>query len=625
MIDACTRIGILVHRKAYLLLTIMDNQVQEIKSRLDIVDIVSDYVELKKAGINYKGVCPFHNEKSPSFFVNQDKQIFHCFGCNEGGDIYSFLQKIEGINFAESLRILAKRAGVVLERGNPEVYKKKNRAIEIVYLAVQYYYQSLLKSKSGEIARSYLKERHVTDELIDEFQLGYAPDQWDALFTFLLSRGYRDKEIFDAGLVVQKQKGGYYDRFRNRVMFPIRDVNGDFIGFGARKLSEHDKGGKYINSPQSMIYDKSKVIYGLSMAKKAIKEHDYVIVVEGYLDVIANHKVGIQNVVASSGIAFTPDQIRLIKRYTKNIYYCFDNDTAGIQALYRATITGFEEGMNVKTIYIPKSCGKDADECINNNPSTWKQCIEKARDGLDFFIEISAQNISDIRVKAQRIDRLLNMAKYIQNPIEQSHWISKIAQSMDEDIYNIQSRFKALLTGDKRIKRAVVQQEPVPITVEREILKEDTALQKMYVLVMKFYLRYPRLYDGLELDKYIIDPVYKELYNSLNVYYTSSGNALPLNEKGTFEYEEFISKANVQIDKGRLAEYFNKWYIQSEKLTQLSDYTQEYTELIRNIKKGFIKYTLNRVSKQIDKETDEQKIIELTQLSQDLISQYKNL
>ena len=307
----------------------MDN-VEEIKLKTDIVDIISEYVELKKAGMgSYKACCPFHNEKTPSFVVSQDKQIFHCFGCGKGGDVFTFIQEIEGIDFKEALNILAKKAGVELKTTDyiKKEQTKREKILEILNLSTKYY-QKLLTLKQGETALKYLKNRGLKDETIKKFKIGYSPNNWDNLYRFLKSKGYQDLDIFLSGMIVKKDGGGYYDRFRNRVMFPISDIYGNVIAFTARVLEKDSKQAKYINSPQTEVYDKSSILFGLDIAKSKIKQKDFVIIVEGQMDLITSVEFGTENIIASSGTALTEKQIKILKRYTKNLHFYFDKDKA---------------------------------------------------------------------------------------------------------------------------------------------------------------------------------------------------------------------------------------------------------------------------------------------------------
>ena len=307
----------------------MDNNIEKIKERVDIVDLISSYLKLQKAGVNYKAKCPFHNEKTPSFSVSPERQVWHCFGCGKGGDQFTFVQEIEGADFPEALRILARRAGVELEHFDRSLQNEKTRLLEICELASTFFEKQLWHSNAGAKVLAYLKDRGVEESSVREFQLGYAPDSWDSLSAFLKSRGYGEQEIFNAGLSVKKETGGYYDRFRSRITFPVLDINGQTVGFTGRdfdsgkKEDREIKLAKYVNTPQTLIYDKSRVIYGLDKAKTEIRKKDKCVVVEGNMDVILSRQAGAENVVASSGTALTEQHLKTIKRYTNNLALCF--------------------------------------------------------------------------------------------------------------------------------------------------------------------------------------------------------------------------------------------------------------------------------------------------------------
>src|SRR3989339_70222 len=340
---------------------------QLIKEKLDIVQTIQEYVPLKKAGIYYKAPCPFHREKTPSFMVNAEKQIWKCFGCSKGGDIFSFIQEMEGLDFPEALKLLADRAGVKIDSYRSEIDKsQKNRILDINQKAASFFHHILTEMEGANGAREYLDKRGLTKETIEKWQIGFVPDQWDLLTKYFLKKGIGIDDLVVAGLVIKKDVAragqGFYDRFRGRIMFPIWDVHGNVVGFTGRVLVEtENSGGKYMNTPQTLVYDKSRVIYGLDKAKTEIKAQDQVVLVEGQMDVVACHQAGMKNVVASSGTALTLEQIKLLKRYSSNIAMAFDGDSAGVAAAKRGVNIALGEGLNVKTIRIPEGKGKDPD------------------------------------------------------------------------------------------------------------------------------------------------------------------------------------------------------------------------------------------------------------------------
>ncbi|GAH91630.1 unnamed protein product [marine sediment metagenome] len=357
--------------------------ISEVKQKMDIVEVISDYVPLQKAGRNFKALCPFHSEKHPSFFVFPEQQTWHCFGaCGTGGDVFSFVMKKEGIDFGQALRLLAQRAGITLS--SPEISKsaedkKRERLFQINEAAAEYYRHLLFNTKAGEPARAYLSKRKITPETMEKFRLGFSPDSWEALKKFLMSKGYEERELFEAGLIIEKEGGGNYDRFRNRLMFPICDIQGRVTGFGARVLDESLP--KYINSPQTPIFDKSGNLYGIDQAKLAARQKNLVIIVEGYMDVLRAHQHGWQNVVASMGTSVTEKQVAIVKRSSKNIALSLDADAAGEEATLRSAevlidslekkvtpiptwsgLVKYENILNAEIKVIPLPQGKDPDK-----------------------------------------------------------------------------------------------------------------------------------------------------------------------------------------------------------------------------------------------------------------------
>jgi len=415
----------------------MSTTTEQIKESLDIVDFIRQYLEVKPAGSNFKALCPFHKEDTPSFMISPAKQIFKCFGCGKGGDIFTFLQEYEGIEFKEALRILADKAGVRLPKFNKKITSQRNRLYDILRLTENFYYLVLLKSKSAKTARDYLKKRGLTDLTIDSFKLGYAPDKWRALFDFLNKKGFKEQEIMQTGLI-GKSNNRFFDKFRNRLMFPILDEYSRTVGFGGRILKKQKNQAKYINSPQNKIYDKSKVLYGLDKAKEAIRKQDLVVLVEGYMDVISSHQIGVNNVVAASGTALSEHQIKLIKRFTNNLILCFDMDSAGIAAALRCYKIASQLEMNTKVIQLPK--GKDPDDLIRHDPKAWKRALEKSQYIVDYYFDIvlDGLNLNNLTDKKQAKKRLLPLIFNMSDQLERAHYLDKLASLLKVDVQVLQ-------------------------------------------------------------------------------------------------------------------------------------------------------------------------------------------
>ncbi|GAB4269099.1 DNA primase [Thermincola ferriacetica] len=365
---------------------IPDDIVDEIRQRNDIYTIVSEYLRLKKQGRNYVGLCPFHNEKTPSFTVSPEKQMYYCFGCGAGGNVISFIMQIENLNFPEAVKFLADKAGIVIPDGKNSAAAQKLRQREKAYrlneLVKNFYHYILLNHDIAAGAREYLLKRGIDRATIEKFQLGFAPPGWDSLLGFLQKRGYSPDYLEAQGLVTKRSTGtGYYDRFRNRVMFPIWDHKNNVIGFGGRVLD--DSLPKYLNSPETSVFNKSKNLYGINFAIPAIREQEHVVIVEGYMDVITCHQYGVSNVVASLGTAMTREQGKILARYAPNVYIAYDADTAGVAATLRGLEILQDAGCRVKVVTIPD--GKDPDELIRKKgPESFTRLI---REGSKSLIE----------------------------------------------------------------------------------------------------------------------------------------------------------------------------------------------------------------------------------------------
>lgn len=369
---------------------------EEIKKTADIVEVIGQYVELKKRGQNHIGLCPFHSERSPSFTVNQSKQIYHCFGCGRGGDVFSFWMEYHNLTFPQSLKDLAERYNVALPRQtNLPAERKKTELKEILSkinrLAGNYFHEILLSSPEGRPGRDYLSSRHITGETISTFKLGYAPSRWDGLAKQLKSKGIPLKIAERAGLMVSRKDGDYYDRFRGRIIFPIFDLNQQIIGFGGRILD--DSLPKYINSPETPLYHKGSSLYGLDSAFRKIREAGLAILVEGYMDVLALRQHGISNVVATLGTALTSDQTRKLKGYTKNVVVLFDPDEAGREAALKSFPLFLKEGISAKVLVLPG--GEDPDSFVNGHgPEAFQQLLEEAKPIFDFYLDQALANVA---------------------------------------------------------------------------------------------------------------------------------------------------------------------------------------------------------------------------------------
>lgn len=413
----------------------MSSDVSKIKERLNIVDVIGDYVKLNNVGSYFKAKCPFHEERTPSFVVNVDRQTYHCFGCEAGGDVISFVMEIDGLEFREALKFLADRAGIELNvytAEQKEAQDTKFRLYEIMNHATAFYEKQLWSSSLAQEVRNYLKNRGLSEEVLKKFQVGFAPDGWNNLEKFLLLKGYNASELIQAGICISKNTGGQYDRFRNRIMFPIPDVLGRIIGFTARVMpNDTESQAKYINTPESPLYHKSNILYGIHHAKKSIKKENSVIIVEGNVDVIASHQANIENVVAVSGTALTSEHIKILKTKSENFILFFDADEAGKKAARRSAIACLANDVQLSLISIEN--GKDAADIVTQNPQKLKEVIKSSQGALEFFIDIAKKEY-DIKVpheKRKAIESILEFIVVVSHPIEKEAWIKRCA-----DVFN---------------------------------------------------------------------------------------------------------------------------------------------------------------------------------------------
>lgn len=406
----------------------MASTVEEIKSRLSITEVVSGYLKLERAGSNFRARCPFHNEKTPSFFVSPVRGTYHCFGCNKGGDMISFVQELEGLDFTGALKVLADRAGVVIKFEKPGERSEKEKVRKVLEDAVVYFTSQI--EKQTEVL-SYLKSRGLKDQTREEFKIGFAPDGWSNLIDYLKARGHTADLIEKAGLAVKGDKRPY-DRFRSRIMFPLYDTSGQVVGFSGRIFGDgkDEESAKYVNSPQTVLYDKSRVLYGFDRAKTEIRKADTCVLVEGQMDVIMSQQVGVRNAVAVSGTALTGEHLKIINRLASNLVVAFDSDEAGLAALHRATEMAIPMGFNVRAV--PLEGAKDPADLARDNPDLLKKAVGGAINVVDFLIGLLQEKYSDkreLRLAAQK--QILPLVALIPNKIDQAHYVEKLAGTLD--------------------------------------------------------------------------------------------------------------------------------------------------------------------------------------------------
>ncbi|MBN1643599.1 MAG: DNA primase, partial [Dehalococcoidales bacterium] len=471
------------------------------------VEVIGQYVKLTKAGRNFKALCPFHNEKTPSFFVFPERQSWHCFGaCSTGGDVFSFVMKKEGLDFGEALRLLADKVGIRLpseiERGPAK--DEKDSLFQLNEAAAQYYHNLLLNSPAGEKAKNYFIERGLNLKSITDFQLGFSPNAWETLKLYLLEKGYSEAESLAAGMILKTEEGKTYDRFRNRLIFPIRDARGRTTGFSGRVLD--DSLPKYMNSPQTAIFDKSGTIYGIDTASQIIRRQDMAIVVEGYMDVIVAHQYGFENVVASMGTAITEKHVNILKKMTKNIALALDADAAGEEAMLRCV--EYENSLNTEVKIIILPAGKDPDEVIKENPELWQDLVKKAVPVIDYTIDmtVSRQDMSTASAKSQAANNLLAIIAKVGDSIRRDHYLTKISKLTGISYNTLEGVLKGYLKP-KQQKRGAGTAAP-------SLLLQTTISNPREEYCLALLLQYPELKnhdEGLSPD-YFQNSENREIY-----------------------------------------------------------------------------------------------------------------
>ncbi len=567
----------------------MPNNLEDIKSRLDIVDIISEYIKLNQAGINFKAPCPFHKEKTPSFFVSSEKQIFHCFGCGVGGDIFEFIKRIEGVEFPEALRILAQKANVKIDYDyNPELSNKKTRTQDILKKSVEYFHKNLLDNPVAKIARDYLESRGVGSEAISMFNLGYSEDSWDGLLKYLKSLNYSEIEIEQSGLILKSQKGGFsfYDRFRNRLMFPINNVFGQPIGFTARILVKDDTQGKYVNSPQSDIFDKSSVLYNMDLAKLEIKNKNYTILVEGNVDVISAYMAGTKNVVATSGTALTTQQVKILKRYSDNVIIAYDGDMAGIKATFRIVDNALGENMNIKVASLPK--GVDPDDLVRQGKEKWLDAIKSARPIMDFVFDkiINSIDLSNVFEKKQAARKLLLFISKFRDEIERDSYLKRLAGIIDIDYEILRKKMVEVISKKTNLQNKKVVKE---IFSPSQKNKKEELLKEILALGVAFPENLEHLSMNLEMEYLDFSPL-DELYKDAVIYYTKNNS---------FSVDEFLS--SIEDDKKSVLNsilfIFENQYSDIGK----NDSFVEIKKLVIDYKKHFLSHKLKLIEQDLKK------------------------
>ena len=484
--------------------------IEEIRSRNDIVDVISGYIKLQKKGSSYFGLCPFHNEKSPSFSVSRSKQMYYCFGCGAGGNVFTFVMKYENYSFTEAVKLLAERVGIEIpevEYSQEEKEKANLKAtlLEVNKLAAKYFYAQL-KSEQGKLAHSYLTNRGLSEDIITSFGLGYSNKYSDDLYKYLKMKGYSDEILVQAGLISVSEKSGVYDKFWNRVMFPIMDANNRVIGFGGRVMGQGEP--KYLNSPETPVFDKSRNLYGLNRARTSRKS--YFLLCEGYMDVISLHQAGFTNAVASLGTAFTPGHAALIKRYVNEVYLTFDSDEAGTKAALRALPILKDAGITAKIIRMEPY--KDPDEFIKNlGVDAFEERINKARNGFLFSLEIMERDydMNSPEGKTAFFNEVAKKLTQFEEEIERNNYIEAVAEKYHLGVDSLKK-----LVGKTAIQMGLATPAAKPKQATgRNLAKEDGNLHSQKVL-LTWLIEEEKLFG--QIQRYISPEDFtKEIYRKV--------------------------------------------------------------------------------------------------------------
>ncbi len=536
------------------------SQAEEIKSRIEIVDLIREYIEVRAVGVNFQALCPFHREKTPSFVISPEKQIWHCFGCGKGGDIFSFVMEMDKLNFREALEFLAQRAGVTLSSNFNRESQTKRRLFSLLKLATDYYARQLNQANEGESSKEYLIKRGLTRETINAWNIGYSPDSWDDLILYLKDQDYSDEEIFRAGLSVKKEKGNnYYNRFRARIMFPINDQSGQVIAYSARiapDKEENNQMGKYINSPQTEVYDKSSVLFAFDKAKEAIKEQAYTIFVEGQMDAIICHQFGYKNVVASSGTSLSSRQLNMIKKYSDKIAFAFDMDKAGQLAADRGIEDAMKLDMRIKVIILPKEYEDPAD-CLLKNPEAFKDSLKNSLVMMDYYFDknLANRDLTNLEEKRAVASNLLRMIVKLNSSLDKDYWFKRLSESLNISEQILREMAQDLIKKPKFQEKVEKDENDTAPLVS--LSYEDKLIELFLSLLIKFPNLIPIANNNLEVD--IIEKViFQSFYRNIIIYYNKF-HTLEYSKLREFLKEESIDNVSLLDRLSLLAErdYYN--------------------------------------------------------------------
>lgn len=522
--------------------------------------------------------------------VSEDRQMWHCFGCQKGGDVFSFVMEMEGLDFRETLQMLAERAGVELSKMDPKKTEEKNKTAEILELATKVYEYWMENSSGGKKVLKYLTDRNINQQSLKDFRLGYAPQGWDNLLKYLISKNYKPEEIEKAGLVIKKDGGKFYDRFRDRIMFPIADINGKIVGYSARVVPGGDESqAKYVNTPETEVYHKSRILYGIDKAKNQMRQEKFAFLVEGNVDVIASVQAGIENTVAVSGTALTVEQINIIKRYGEKVKMCFDMDKAGEAATKKSIKLCLENDLAVEVVTLPE--GKDAAELMQKSPEKLKEAVEKSVNALEYFFQKTLSKFDQKTAEGKKMiaDEMLEMIGHLANEIEVSHWLKKIGETLE-------IRENILTDNLKKVKIQERFSSSSQVSSEMEVFYPK---EKSEVLERDFL--------GLML---VEKSVWKNLAENFDKYKFLEGKAIKLAiEKGkeaNFDFDVFLKILENQNLVSEMEKVFfeKKYRLGLDNVLEeikIQEPLEEMKKCLQEIEKEKTKEELNRITRDLKK------------------------
>lgn len=602
------------------------DQIDLIRSKVDLVELISSYIPLKKAGRNFKALCPFHSEKTPSFIISPERQIWKCFGCSLGGDVFRFLMEYEKMSFAETLHFLADKTGVKLTGFKPSTaQQEKERLLAINHLASEFYHYVLLNHPAGKQGLAYLLNRGIGQSVIETFKLGYAPNNWDTLLNYLVKKKtYQTQDLEKAGLIINKSHhpssiihdpSNYYDRFRGRIMFPLTDQRSNILGFSGRTISSAEdlprdrQEAKYINSPETILYHKGELFYGLHLTKEAIKKKDQTVIVEGEFDLISSYQAGIKNVAAIKGSALTEPQVNLIKRFCSTIILALDTDAAGDAAVRRGIEIADNAGLNIR-VSQPKY-GKDPDECARHSPGLWKESINQAMPVFDFYLQsvVNRFDKDSVEGKKKISEEIIPLLAKITNEVIKAHYFKKLADTLkveEETIIKEMERLSRLHKISFSTSNIIQPEQKIDKKTRRDLLEElllgmllqndkeiinlinqiniehfyNPAIKKILSFLKKFLLK-----NNFVINKFVAG-LPEELVETVDRLYLQELRDI-LKDKSTFARE--MEKAKQELE----------WFYLKDQLSHLAQKIREKEK--QNIKEGVepLREEFNTLSKQL--------------------------